>query len=165
MTVYSNSGAGSLHVDMFCNPGGFSQRSAQRGSYYLAAVNYVPNSYSRYVLKIDPATKETDRSISQRHNWSEIMAAWVWGRFSEEFLKALSLKSGQFQWNVPANNNGSVKCDDPTMIKLILDYIRPSTMVGTDRQRKIIQNCHLKKHGHNVIKAMEEIETSLQQIE
>ena len=51
------------------------------------------------------------------------------------------------------------------MIKLILDYIRPSTMVGTDRHRKIIQNYRLEKHGHSVIKAMEEIETSLQKIE
>jgi len=114
---------------------------------------------------IDPATKETDRPIFQRRARSEIMVAWVRGHFDEESPKTLSLKSAEFHWNVPVADGDGVKCDGQTMIKLILDYIRPSTMVGTDRHRKIIQKCRLENHGHSVIKAMEEIETSLQQIE
>ena len=38
-------------------------------------------------------------------------------------------------------------------------------MIGTDRYRKSIQNCCLKKHGHNILKAMETIETALKKIE
>ena len=57
-----------------------------------------------------------------------------------------------------------VKRDDPTVIKLILDYIRPSTIVVAHYHCKIVQDFCLEKHGRNLIKAMEEIATYLQQI-
>ena len=37
-------------------------------------------------------------------------------------------------------------------------------MIGTDCYRKSIQNSRLEKHGLNVLKAMETIETTLKQI-
>ena len=88
-----------------------------------AAVNHVSKSYTRDVLKIDPATKETDHPIFQRCARSQIMAAWVRGHFDEDSRKTFTLKSATFYWNVPASDGGGVKCDGPTMIKLILDYI------------------------------------------
>ena len=91
--------------------------------------------------------------------------AWIRGRFDEESLKGLGLKSEDYLWNIPACDGGGAKCDGPTMIKLIFDYIQPSTVIGTDRYRKSIQNCCLVRHGHTVLKAMETIETALKQIE
>jgi hypothetical protein len=51
------------------------------------------------------------------------------------------------------------------MIKLIFNYIQPNTMIVTDCHHEIIQDCLLEKHAHSVIKAIEEIKTSLKKIE
>jgi hypothetical protein len=165
-TVYDNTGVGSTFVDMIRNPEDLTlQQVRDAAAITWTAVNYVSKSYTRDVLKINPATTDSDRPTFQRRARSEIIVSWIRGHFDEESLKALSLKSDDFQWTVPADDGGGVKCDGPTMIKLILDYIQPSTMIGTDRYRKVIQNCRLEKHGHNVLKAMEQIETALKQIE
>ena len=97
-SVYTISGAGLSYVNMNCNPEDPSLKQVcDLAAITWAAVNYISKSYIIYVLKIDPATKETDRPIFQRHAQSEIMAAWVWGHFNEESLRASSLKSATFQ--------------------------------------------------------------------
>ena len=109
---------------MIRNPENLSQKQVRGAAAVTRAdVNYISKSYNRDVLKIDPASKETDRPIFQRRARSEIIVAWIRGRFDEESLKALALKSEDYQWNIPACDGGGAKCDGPTMIKLIFDYI------------------------------------------
>ena len=75
-TVHTTSGAGSAYVDMIHDPEDLSLKQVRAAAAISwAAVNYVSKSYTRDALKINPATKETDRPILQCCAQSEIMAA------------------------------------------------------------------------------------------
>ena len=122
MTVYSDTGARSSYIDMICNPDNLSQKQVRNAAAITwAEVNYASKSYTRDVLKIDPASNETNRPIFQLHARSKIIVAWIQGCFDKESLKALSLKSNAHQWNILACDGGGAKCDGPTMIKLIFN--------------------------------------------
>ena len=97
-----------------------------------ASVNSASNSYNRDVLKIEPATKDSDCPTFQKRAGSKIIMYSVWGHFNKESLKAFSLKRDIYQWNILVGNGSGVKCDGTTMIKFTLDSIQLSTMIGTD---------------------------------
>ena len=125
---------------MICNPEDLTpQQVCDAVAITWAEVNYVSKYYTRDVLKIDPATTGTNHLTFQRRAQSKTIASWIQGCFGKEYCKYLLLKSNNYQWNIPVSNVSRVKCDGPTVIKLMLGYIQPSTMVGTEHYRKAIQ--------------------------
>lgn len=163
--TYAQDGTGSNFIDLLRNP----ERISDDEVRFSAAVTWAnPNFLTRQtsitVLKIDPLNVEADRVVHQRRVRSEMVAKWLKNNFSEASIKSLALRSEQYLWIIPAEDGGGFHYDGPTMLKLILDEIQPSTTIGTDNFRTIIQNCRLPKHGYNITAAMEEIEQNVKQI-
>ena len=119
-TIYYDSGVESTFVDRIQNPEELSLwKVCYAATVTCAAVNYVSKSYTRDVCKLNPAITDTDRPTFQRRARSKIIASWIQSCFNEESLKTLMLENDNYQLNSTVCNSGWVKCNRPTMIKLI----------------------------------------------
>ena len=167
-TNYASDGTPSNFVDLVLNPEAVALSDVQ----FSAAVTWSKSNIdfsnrtcsTMEVSKIAPSTVDADRPQFQRRVRSEMIAAWVRNNFQESALDSLELQSSKYRWSVRLDEGGGVRLDGPTMIKLILDTISPSSVVGTDNLRKSIQGTRLPKFGYDVVKAMESIERDFKEI-
>jgi hypothetical protein len=83
---------------------------------------------------------------------------WIYGNFDADAIRTIKPKSPEFTWQRSQSNGGGFCLDGATMLKIILDEIAPSTIVGTDNYRKQIQNCCLPNFSYNVKECLKHIE-------
>lgn len=93
-----------------------------------------------------------------------MISGFLRASFTDDALKSIDLHSTKFTWKQSVEDGGNEHLDGPTMLKLILTKVNPSTMIGTDNYRKIIQNTRLPQHGYDVTAAMESIEAAFKEI-
>ena len=119
---------------------------------------------SMEVVKIDPGKNENDRPDFQRRVRSQMISSWIRNNFTEEALDSIELQAAKFKWSVPLADGGGKRLDGPTMLKVILDTISPSLVVGTDNLRKSIQNTRLPKFKYDVVMGLESMERDYNEI-
>jgi len=110
------------------------------------------------IRKIDPRTNKADRPSFQLRVRSDMISKFIHGHFDAASIKTIELKSPDFTWKRSMADGGEFCLDGATMLKIIMDEIDPSTIVGTDNFRKQIQNCRLPKFSYNVKEGLEHIE-------
>ena len=112
-------------------------------------------------VDIDPFNVEEDRDRFQLRVRLDMLAKYIYGHFDEAAIKTVELKSSLFTWK---NSDGSPSLDGATMLKVIMDEISPSTIVGTEGFRRQIQGARLAKYGYNVKTALEAMEHAYKEI-
>jgi len=77
---------------------------------------------------------------------------FLYGYLDEASIKTSKLRAPDYMW---IKLNGGTSLDGSTMIKIIIDEINPSTIVGTEGFRRKIQSARLNTFGYNVKNALE----------
>ena len=64
-----------------------------------------------------------------------MLAKLLYGHLNEASIKTIELRAPDFTW---IKTNGGTSLDGGTMIKIIMDGINPSTIMGTEGFRRKI---------------------------
>jgi len=112
-------------------------------------------------VDIDPFNVGEDRDRFQLQVRLDMLEKYIFGHFDEAAIKTMELKSPIFTWR---NSDGSPTLDGATMLKVIMDGINPSTIVGTESFRRQIQGARLAKYGYNAKTALEAMEHAYKEI-
>ena len=89
----------------------------------------------------DPFNIKDDRERFQlRGVRLDMLSKYSYGHFDKAAIKTMELKSLLFAWR---NYNGSPSLNGATILKVILDEINPSTIIGTEISPRHIQGEHI----------------------
>ena len=97
---------------------------------------------------IDPANVQTDRDIFFQRVRSRMISKCLLKYIDPASKKSLETKKKQYEWLDQAS--GRVELDGPTMLKIILDKINPSTQVGVMDLKLQLRKCKLSDFGNDV---------------
>ena len=111
-----------------------------------------PNVMNMEVL--DPIHDIGDRMIFFRRVRSRMIAKRLQGIISSDSWASLLQYEHEFSWE---SQNGDQEFDGPTMLKLLITSVNPSTRVGVDDIKKEIQNARLAKYNHDVKKMLDDM--------
>ena len=93
---------------------------------------------------------------------SRMIASRLEGVISSESHKSLMLRKKEFTWTDP--NDGHPIFDGPTMLKILVQSINPTTRVGVSDYKERISSARMNKFNHDLIKMLDEMESNYNKI-
>ena len=108
----------------------------------------LPNNFIISYLN-NIATDANEQEQYYKQNRSVMIANRIKGVISTDSYKDLMLRKEEFTWTSP--NDGHPLHDGPTMLKLLVTTVNPTTRVGVTSYKNKIQEARMNKHGHNLI--------------
>ena len=108
------------------------------------------------------ATDTTEQEQYYKRNRSVMIADRIEGVISTDSYKDLMLQKEEFTWTSP--NDGHPLHDGPTMLKLLVTTVNPTTRVGITSYKNKIQEARMNKHGHNLISMLNDMEANYKKI-
>lgn len=125
------------------------------------AVWDTPFPYLRSVQRISPETNIAHQAIFFLRVRSRMIAKRIQGSITVASWKALLQRKDEFSW---LNDRGNYDHDGPTMLKILLSVVNPTTRVGVRDLRHEIRNATLAKFSHNVKLMLENMNGNYLQI-
>ena len=83
-----------------------------------------------------------------KRNCSVMIAGHLEGVVDSDSFKDLMLRKDEFTWINPAD--GHCTHDGPTMLKILMTTVNPTTHVGMTTLKNLIQEARLPKFGHDI---------------
>ena len=138
------------------------QRNAH--SYFSTAVDRAdPIPTAPFIAReLKPATVDDDKKAFYKRVNSQVVAEWLHNTLNDEGYSDILRQQELFSFVDSAT--GIVKFDGPTMLKIVLDTIDPSVVVGVEVHRKRLEDIRLHEFGNDVTKMCSEIERVYQAI-
>ena len=93
---------------------------------------------------------------------SEMIAERIEGVISTESLKSLMLRKKEFTWTNSVDGHASH--DGPTMLKILVQSINPTTRVGVSDYKDRISAARMNKFSHNLIQMLDDMESNYHRI-
>ena len=87
-----------------------------------------------------------------------MIAKFIYNNFDKDAIMTIEFKASKYIRTKPSVNGGGYCLDEGTMIKILMDEVDPSTIVGTKNFPQQIQNARLPKFGYNGKLGLEHIE-------
>ncbi len=109
---------------------------------------------------LDPSTSDPDKQTFYERVNSHVVSEWLKNVLDEKSYHTLLLKKDQFSF-VDAVT-GASSFDGPIMLKLALDKMDPSTIVGAEVLRTKLENCCLHSYKNNVEEMCTDIDAAAQ---
>ena len=109
----------------------------------------------------DSTTSLTQEQV-QRRIRSSIISKWLTNSMKPEALKDIMLDKEMFQFR--RASNGQIENDGPTMLKLILTKINPSTRVGVRNLVNKLTKMDLADYKEDVVAMVDSFQSTLNEI-
>jgi hypothetical protein len=93
-------------------------------------------------------TDNNERKCFFRRNRAALIAERIEGIISAETHKSLMLRQSDFAWTDP--HTGHASFDGPTMLKILVQMVNPTTRVGVNLHKRMIEKAKMSKFGHNL---------------
>ena len=135
----------------------------QAESYYAPA-KHVANPHTDFDFKIEMLQPEQDNAHKRRfYNRvrSTIIAKAILAHIAPASVKALSLEKSLYTW---IDSNGNEKIDGPSLLKVILTKLAPSTVLGVQKLRAKITATRLKDFEYDVVSMLDNMQTNYDEI-
>lgn len=113
------------------------------------------------VQNLDPANDENDRKLYFLQVRSRMIAKRIEGSITPASWNSLLQKSKDFAW---MRSNGNIEYDGPTMLKIIIATINPTTRVGVSDVTLEIQNARLNKYNFDVKLLLDDMNNNYQSL-
>jgi hypothetical protein len=114
---------------------------------------------------LDPNTTPAHEAIFYSRVMLELIGQVLLGHIDTHSLDTLSLQEEHYQWmHVDAAGRITKKHDGLTMLKLILDELRPSTNVGVSKEKHLIETARMSTYKENVKALLDAMELAFQTI-
>jgi len=118
----------------------------QAWSYFgKVSMALVPNN--KAIIDIDLANDANHRLFFYKRVRSEMIAKYLEGCLTKAALKQLDLRRSEFVWT---DSSREKITDGPSMLKIVVDTINPSTHMGMGNLMKGIEMAMLAKFENNV---------------
>jgi len=135
------------------------QRQAE--SYFATSKFLLATACDVKIEILDPEANADHRRCFFNRVQSNIIAKAVFQHLSSASIKALALEKKYFTWQ---DDDGNEKIDDPTLIKIILSKLAPSTVLGVQKLREKISWFELKNFEYNVANMLDAMQGSYDEI-
>ena len=113
-------------------------------------------------LNVTAASSAQEKAIFYARVRSTIIRRAIEGYFSVKTLKILRLRRKDYEWRNPTT--GFVEEDGATMLKIIIDVVKPSLKVGLRRFKDIISNATAKIYNEDPIQLLDAVESAYDEI-
>jgi len=113
------------------------------------------------IEQLDPETNSNHRKCFYDRVKSNVIAKAIFQHLSAGAIKSLSLDKAIYTWS---DANGNEKMDGPTLLKLILSKLAPSTVLGVQKLREKISSSRLKDFDYNVISMIDSMQNHFEEI-
>ena len=113
-------------------------------------------------LNVTAASTNQEKSIFYARVRSTMIRRAIEGHYSVKTLKNLRLQRKDYEWRNPTT--GFVEEDGATMLKIIIDIIKPSLKVGLRRFKDVITTATAKKYNEDPIEMLNTMESAYDEI-
>ena len=113
------------------------------------------------IKDIDPANKASHRPLFFKRVKSEMISKYLEGCLSKSALKQLSLRKDEYTWTDSSREN---IVDGPTMLKVVVDTVNPSTRVGVGNLMEEIEQATMAKYDENIDELLKHMQEMYNQI-
>jgi hypothetical protein len=128
---------------------------------YFAPVTHQTNPIDFKIDALDPDNDDAHKTCFYLRVKSNIIAKALYAHLSSASIKSLELEKSKFIWT---DGDGNQKMDGPTIIKLILMKLAPSTVLGVQKLREKISSAKLKDFQYDVHAMLDSIQASYDEI-
>ena len=108
------------------------------------------------------ATDATEKETFYKRMRSRMISARIEGVISAESHKSLMLRKKDFTWT--SATDGHPIHDGPTMLKILVQSINPTTRVGVSDYKERISSARMNKYSHDLIKLLDDMEANYNKI-
>ena len=84
------------------------------------------------------------------------------GRFCKKTLKNIRLYRRHYEWR--NLSTGELQQDGATMLKILMDILKPSLKIGLKEYKNVLKNANGKKYQNNVIEMLDVMEAAYDEI-
>jgi hypothetical protein len=113
---------------------------------------------------LDPNAFPAHETIFYSRVMLELIGQVILGHIDTNSMDTLSLQEEHYQWILVEAGRVTKKHDGLTMLKLILDELRPSTNVGVSKEKHLIETARMAAYKENVKALLDSIEIAYQTI-
>ena len=131
---------------------------------YFAPVKHSANPHTDVDFKIELLNPEQDNAHKRcfyNRVRSTIIAKAIMAHLTPAAIKALSLEKSLYTW---VDNNGNEKIDGPSLVKVILTKLAPSTVLGVQKLRAKITGTKLKDFDYDVVSMIDNMQSNYDEI-
>jgi hypothetical protein len=158
-------GVGTIFKNLLTNHRNISLDDCTRNAISFYDVRLLESQKTPEVLlmrTLDPENHAVDEAHFYLRVDSNIIFTFLKNNLQKSDYLMLMRKKEQFQFFNPTT--GEIAYDGVTMLKIILDTMRPGTVIGLDNIKATLESVTLQKYGNNVTKLLNFMEAQYQEI-